>query len=63
MSINEAKIKCSIKEGIEFLKKLEIYEDSIRKNCESLEYQKKYSDIFRSSVYREKYEDIYKKEQ
>ncbi len=60
MKVNEGTIKCSIKEGIEFLKKIEIYQECIRKNCESLEYQEKYSENFKSSVYKEKYEDIYK---
>ncbi len=60
MNINEAKIKCSIKEGIEFLKKIDVFEEYVMKNCEILEYEKKYSETFRRSVYDKDYETIYK---
>ena len=60
MNVNEAKMKCSIKEGINFLKKIELFEEYVMKNCEILEYEKKYSEVYRRSVYKENYETIYK---
>ena len=61
MNVNEAKMKCSIKEGINFLKKIELFEGYVMKNCEILEYEKKYSEVYRRSIYKENYETIYKK--
>lgn len=60
IKINDAKIKCSINEGIKFLKSIDLYEEQIKKNCENMEYEKKYSQEYRASIYNEEYETKYK---
>lgn len=60
MSI-EAKIKGSIREGINYLKKISLYDDSIRKNCENLNFREKYSNEYRRIIYHSEYEETYRK--
>lgn len=60
VKINDAKIKCSINEGVKFLKEIGLYEEAIKKNCENLEYTQKYSYNFKNLIYDDDYERMYK---